>query len=163
MAIIKSMQMNITEEQLVELVEEPFFSKGKDCFQEGLVELMKVGEGHVTGRAIGRKVYFQHLYFSEEDGCLDGECTCPAYNLYGPCKHMAAVGLALMAGDGEYEPSDAYIKRMAFLMQVEEMLMQKSKKELVGLLIDVINHDPENVFLLDEKGFLLMAVDDFWV
>ena len=162
MAVVKKMRMNVTEEQLALLVEEPFFSKGKDCFQEGYVGLMEVSEDHVEAHTVGKRLYSQSLYFSE-DG-LDGECSCPAYNLYGPCKHMAAVGFALMAdSEGEYEPGEVYIQRVEFLVHLEQILKQKEKEELVELLIDIINHDPEKALLLEEQGFLAMAADDFWM
>ncbi|MEL6539207.1 MAG: hypothetical protein AAFP93_00285 [Bacteroidota bacterium] len=155
--------IEITEEQLRELVIEPFFSQGEECFEERMVELLEKDTSKIHGRAIDNTVYFPTLYF--DDGELSGICSCHPFQVYGPCKHMAATGLAWIAKSqhGTYKPSPAYEARMLFFDTVYYILGQKSKKDLVSLLMDVIIDDPKKAFLLREDGALLLADNDFWV
>ena len=154
--------MRITREQLKELVEEPFFSQGERCFQEGMLELLDIEEDRVSARAMGAKCCFSSIY--REYGELAGDCTCTFYTMYDSCKHIAATGLALMAhNQAGYRPSKTYEEQTEFFTGAYRLLSQQSKDTLVTLLMDVINEDPKKILWFEEEGDKLLAESDFWV
>ena len=144
--------MKITQSQLEELIDnDTFFSRGEDYFVDGMVELVSVKEDEVKAESLGSKLYKINLYFDKNSGCLDGNCSCPAFADYGPCKHMTAVGLALIAkNSGGYAPSEEFEYHRDELTSLQKSLMKKSKKELVDILIDVASEYPELYYMLEE-------------
>ncbi len=154
--------MKLTKRQLLELVEEPFFSRGETLCKEGMIEILRDEEDILQASVLGNKVYSPVLALSE--GELQGMCTCTAFREYGPCKHIAAAGLAMIAHEKEdYEPSPEYHNRIALYDRIADALEEKEHAELVDLLMILINTDFENAFraLGDEMDDLLEG-EDFW-
>lgn len=155
--------MIITQEQLMDLVEEPFFSRGIAYLQEGMVAFFEIEQEYVQAQVMDHKAHFVNLNLV--DGELEGDCSCMALHLYGPCKHIAAAGLALIAHNGVgYRPSERYAEMMRFFTTLREALMERDKESLVALLVTLINDDPSKLLCLGaDQAEELLGEHDFWV
>jgi len=106
--------MEITPEELFLFVNKSFLLRGEACCKEGLIELISIEPHQAHAWAVGTKAYKVFLRRIDEK-ILEGDCTCPAFKEFGTCKHLAAVGYALIKHyDGGYEPSEEYFERMSF-------------------------------------------------
>ena len=141
----------LTKQELQHFIEEPYMSRGIDYFNEGNVEVTAISSIQVKGRALGTSVYRVEL--GREENQLTGYCTCPAYENWGPCKHLAAFGLAVLQGkEREHEPSARFKEEVGVYDRVETSLHQKSKSELVDLILEIIADDPDWLNALYECG-----------
>jgi uncharacterized Zn finger protein len=86
--------MRLYHRDIKGLIKEPYLSRGRDYFNKGKVQIISVNESESKSKVAGSTVYRVTLWY---DGpFLSGECSCPAFVYYGPCKHMAATGFALI-------------------------------------------------------------------
>ncbi len=142
--------MRLTDSLISGLIEERYRERGKQYFMQGMVELTKVGETEVKAKCAGTRVYKTLLEL--DHGKLVGECSCPAFEDFGPCKHMAAVAYAVMAKNkAGYAPSEEYEWRKDECERVEKHLMKKSKAELVGLVMQIIDDDPDLKWMVERE------------
>src|SRR5690606_27116197 len=124
------------------LIDECYRQRGREYFAQGMVELIGVTETKVTAKCAGTRLYKTKLEL--KNGALSGECSCPAFEDFGPCKHMAAVCYAVMAKNkAGYAPSEDYEWRKDECERVEKHLMKKSKTELVGMIMQIIDGEPD--------------------
>ena len=144
--------MKITRAQLEELIDDDtFMERGESYFESGAVKLVSIKEKSVEAESLGSRLYQINLYFDKENGYLDGDCSCPAFEDYGPCKHIAATGLALIAQNNDgYNPSEEFEDRRSELTRIRDLLMKKDKKELVDMILKFADDDPEIYYMLDE-------------
>ncbi|WCR59309.1 MAG: hypothetical protein PG978_000745 [Wolbachia endosymbiont of Ctenocephalides felis wCfeF] len=86
--------MRLYHRDIEYLIKEPYLSRGRDYFNKGKVQIISVNESQSKSKVVGSTVYQVTLWY---DGpLLGGECSYPAFVYYGPCKHMAATGFALI-------------------------------------------------------------------
>ncbi|NOX73422.1 MAG: hypothetical protein GXP03_07300 [Alphaproteobacteria bacterium] len=141
--------MNLTKSQLKHYVDERYIERGQDYFNQGLVVLDKVTENHVTAHCAGSHVYKVTLAINGRK--LKGDCTCLAFADFGPCKHIAATALTVIADrDSQYSSSPDTIERVNQHHTIQKRLLGLSKSELVDLLMQFTN-DEEIAWLLDEE------------
>ena len=148
--------MKITRAQLEELIDDDtYFSRGQSYFEDGAVSLISIENDKVKAESLGSRLYEINLYFDKKSGLLDGNCSCPAFEDYGPCKHMVATGLALIANNnGGYNPNEEFEDRRNELTRLRNSLMKKSRKELVDIILKIADDDPEIYYMLDdEEGY----------
>ena len=82
------------------------FARGEAYHREGRVEILAVEPRRVLARIfMGTEDYRVNLLGKGET--IKGECTCPAFDDYGFCKHMVAAGLAANESDSGSEPGGA--------------------------------------------------------
>jgi len=142
--------MKITQEELHSLIKEPYLTRGKAYFRDGLVDLISIKPHQVKAHAVGTRVY--KVILERRDDKIDGDCSCPAFEDFGPCKHMAATGFALLQyDDGGYEPSDEYFNRTEFFNTIERSLAKQTKEELISFILRWINDYPEIMEFLEEE------------
>jgi len=69
----------------------------------------------------------------------------PAFEDFGPCKHIAAVGFALLQQEagGGYEPSGYYFTRVDEYKAAERVLSKFTKQELIAFILQLANDDQE--------------------
>ncbi|MEL6539206.1 MAG: SWIM zinc finger family protein [Bacteroidota bacterium] len=152
--------MEITWEQLNKFVDEPYLSRGEKYCDEGLVGIVKEGKKYVKAQVLGSTMYEVTLRLINKR--LSGECNCPAFEDFGPCKHIAATGLALLKGEN-YVYSPVYERRAQGKSRIEELLIRQAKSKLVALLLPVINENPDMLLQLGEEGAeLLDGGTYFW-
>ena len=143
-------KFTLSKQELSELIEEPYLSRGEDYFLSGSVELLTISSSLVESRALGTRSY--RVVLKRSAGKLDGECTCPAFLDFGPCKHMAATGFALMEHNiNGYIPSETFLEEIQVYDRVEKSLQEKSKEELIHLIMEIIGDDVEWLYQLDEE------------
>jgi uncharacterized Zn finger protein len=133
--------MHLTDSLIATLIDERYRERGKHYFQQGMVELTKISATQVKAKCAGTRVYKTTLKL--DNGTLSGQCSCPAFTDFGPCKHMAAVAYAVMASKkAGYAPSEAYKWRKEEYKHLENQLMKKSKNELIMLIMQILDDDP---------------------
>ena len=92
-------------ETLRELAGDRSFARGKVYFRDGCVQILSLGSKRVVAEVSGTQDYRTVLTGRAED--IDGECSCPAFEDQGFCKHMVATALAAnAAGDGAEGEAD---------------------------------------------------------
>lgn len=134
--------MAISTSKIEKLVDEPYFSRGKSYFLKGLVCITAIQEQGIVAKALGSRLYTISLYLKKAS--LDGNCTCPSFIENGPCKHMAAAGLAWQATrKGNYSPSPQMVEVMSELSRKRRLLAKKTKGELIEMLMDLSYTNPE--------------------
>ena len=67
---------------------------------------------------------------------IKGECTCPAFDDYGFCKHMVATALAANESDHGYEPDGA-----GALARIRAHLADKPNAVLVAMIVELAERD----------------------
>ena len=68
------------------------FVRGEAYHRDGRVEILAVEPRRVLAQVAGTEDYRVNLLGKGET--IKGECTCPAFDDYGFCKHMVATALA---------------------------------------------------------------------
>jgi uncharacterized Zn finger protein len=132
--------MKLTESDLESLIDEPFLERGHRYFRDGVVEVLESGESSASGSVSGSKDYRVTLHLNKGD--LSGHCTCPAYADIGPCKHMAALGYALIAGE-ETDASSPRKGRRTVLECIGEYLEVQPAETLRTLLLQEAARDKQ--------------------
>ena len=142
--------MKLHQEDLQRLVGSPYFERGKAYFKDGLIKFVSIDKAKVTARAAGTGIYTVMLWYKKNE--LDGTCTCVAFREHGPCKHIAATGLALIQHNAVgYKPSQEFNERSERLDEFERFLAKQTKQELVTILLEVAQQFPET---LEEMGYM---------
>lgn len=141
--------MNLTKIELQALVDEPYFSRGEAYFKDGLVDLISIKQNHVRALATGTSIY--KVSFKRKGNLIEGYCTCPAFEDFGPCKHIAATGFALIkCHESGYEPSDEYFERAEFFNAIERALSKQTKEDLIAFILRLTNDYPEIMEMIEQ-------------
>lgn len=134
--------MKLNPQQLTRFVDAKYFNRGKEYFNDGLIKIITRSSSKVTAKVAGTTVYSVILCLAGD--VLGGTCTCPAFTDYGPCKHVAAVGLAVMTTpSGVYELDVYAAERIEEFDDFEKALNRKTKAELIEFIIDLTASYPE--------------------
>ncbi len=113
--------------------EEKILERGWKYFEEG-----RVADPILIDGVVRVKVHGSRSYSVEVDrGRMIFHCSCPYFDTYGNCKHLAAL-LYRLANDPEVESLDETVS----------LLEKKSKKELVILLEGIMRAEPKFRHLL---------------
>lgn len=139
--------MKIRLEDIRSFIQEPYLSRGKEYFSDGLVKLLVVKSNEVKARIAGSSVYTVLLTF--KNNALGGRCSCPAFVDFGPCKHMAATCFALLNTSQPHMNEDAAY-RFDEVEGLEKHLRTLKKTELIELILDAAGKYPE---ILDDYDF----------
>lgn len=130
-------------------MDERYIERGQSYFDQGLIVLNTVTENHTTAHCTGNRVYKIKLTINGRK--LEGYCTCPAFVDFGPCKHIAATALAVMADrNAQYFPSTVAVEKIDQQRTIRKRLLGLRKSELVDLLLQFTD-DEEIDQLLDEE------------
>jgi uncharacterized Zn finger protein len=137
---------------LRELAGDRSFSRGKDYFRDGCVQILSLGSKRVIAEVSGTQDYRTVLTGSGKD--IDGECSCPAFGDQGFCKHMVATALAVnAAGEGAEGEADAALSR------IRAHLKAKPADQLVEMVLDLAGEHPELFRKLDLASVVVDADD----
>jgi len=141
--------MKLTKAQLQRYVDERYIERGQVYFDRGLVVLDTVTDSQAKADCTGSRVYKITLELNGQE--LSGYCTCPAFEDFGPCKHIAATALAVMADKKkQYVASVNTIEQVNEHYAVRKRLLSLSKSELVDLLMKFAD-DEEISWLQDDE------------
>jgi uncharacterized Zn finger protein len=139
--------MKLTKAQLQRYVDERYIQRGQVYFEQGQVVLDTVTDSRTSAVCTGDRIYKITLELNGQE--LSGYCTCPAFEDFGPCKHIAATALAVMADkEKQYAANVDTIERVDEHHAVRKRLFALSKSELVDLLMQ-FSDDEEFSWLLD--------------
>ncbi len=133
---------HLTEKLLQEYItSEKSYARGVGYFQEGVVILDRFDEKSAQGRVAGTQVYRVALNTIKTNE-LSGDCSCPAFQDYGPCKHLAALGLVALAMlENGYAPSEECVERIERQEKFRETLASMDKTELIDLILQHLGDD----------------------
>lgn len=120
---------------LRELAGDKVFARGRDYHRHGQVELLSVEPGRVLARVAGSDDY--RTVLTGSGTTIDGECSCPAFEDWGFCKHMVAAALAANAVGA----NDAGAGEGA-LARIRRHLAAKGADALVEMIVDMAERDP---------------------
>jgi uncharacterized Zn finger protein len=120
---------------LRELAGDKVFVRGQAYHRDGQVEILAIEPGRVLAQVAGTEDYRTEVTGRGED--IGGECSCPAFEGWGFCKHMVAAALAANAVGG-----DAQSEGVGALSRIREHLRQKGVDALVEMILDLAERDP---------------------
>jgi len=140
--------MTLSEAQLNRFVDQRYIDRGREYFERGQVVLETVTDRKVQASCVGGRVYKVSL--ARAGSKLNGTCTCPAFEDFGPCKHIAAVALAVMAAQkSEYTPSRGAVGQVEESRALRERLLALEKPDLVDLVLSLTSEE-DLLWLLDD-------------
>ncbi|WP_369408750.1 SWIM zinc finger family protein [Wolbachia endosymbiont of Pentalonia nigronervosa] len=143
------MRIKLNRAYIKDLIDEPYFSRGEFYFNNGMVHIISVKDYCVKSKVVGSGVYRVTLRYGGKH--LDGECSCPAFENWGPCKHMAATGFALIQYNSHgYQSSSECSDRIDEQNRFEKALRKKTKQELIEIIIRLSDCYPEIIDELED-------------
>ncbi|MGC9515869.1 SWIM zinc finger family protein [Methanocrinis sp.] len=113
--------------------EDKILERGRRCFEEDRVDDPIIVDGVVLAKVHGTATYSVEV----DPERMIFRCSCPYFDTYGNCKHLAAL-LYRLAEDPEVESLDETIRT----------LERRSKKELIALLKSIMRAEPKFRHLL---------------
>lgn len=119
---------------LRELAGAKVFARGEGYHRDGQVEILVIEQGRVLAQVVGTEDYRAELTGHGKD--FDGECTCPAFEDWGFCKHLVATALTVNALRTDE------IDGLGTLTRIRDHLKEKSIDALVGIVMDLVEQDP---------------------
>jgi uncharacterized Zn finger protein len=111
------------------------FARGESYHRDGRVEILAVEPTRVLARVEGTEDYRVNLLGAGET--IRGECTCPAFDDYGFCKHMVATALAANEIGQGVEPVGA-----GAVARIRAHLEDKPNGALVAMIVELAERDP---------------------
>lgn len=119
---------------LRDLAGEKAFARGEAYFRGGQVEILTLEPASVVAQVTGTEDY--RTVLSGRGKKIGGECSCPAFEDWGFCKHMVAVALAANAAGGDRETQGA-----GTLERIRGHLKSKGADALVAMIVDLAERD----------------------
>jgi uncharacterized Zn finger protein len=110
------------------------FTRGEAYHRDGRVEILAIEPRRVLAQVAGTEDYRVNLLGKGET--IKGECTCPAFDDYGFCKHMVAAALAANESDRGPESAGA-----GALARIRAHLADKPNGVLVAMIVEVAERD----------------------
>src|SRR5216683_7847295 len=111
------------------------FERGKDYHADGQVEILSLEPDRVLAQVAGTDDY--RTVLTGRGRKIGGECSCPAFEDWGFCKHMVAAALAANAAG-----SDAEIEGVGALARIRGHLKKKSVDALIEMIMSLAEWDP---------------------
>ncbi|WP_372025198.1 SWIM zinc finger family protein [Tistrella mobilis] len=137
------MKIRIDIDSLLDEIAPSIVSRGERYHHDSRVTTLDADPHRVLARVEGTEPYITRL-FIDRDGHVDGDCSCPAYENYGPCKHMVAVGLTILKTG--LQPDPEIVRARA---RIRTHLKSLDADTLVGIVLDCALTDPELYRRLD--------------
>ncbi len=132
----------ISRATLEDLAGTTAFLRGGEYFSVGAVGRLRVANDKITARVQGTETYQVEL--RDDDGDLDGDCTCPRAADGYFCKHCVAVGLAWLADNSATPKSGAASgkkKRRDPWRDIKAYLTTQPPETMIDLVLDVAQRD----------------------
>ena len=137
------MKTRIDINSLLDEIAPSIVSRGQRYHHEGRVTILDADPNRVLARVEGTEPYITRL-FIDRHGHVDGDCSCPAYENYGPCKHMVAVGLTILKTGLQPDPEIARTQA-----RIRNHLRGVDVETLIGMVLDRALTDPDFYRRLD--------------
>nr|WP_306267221.1 DUF6880 family protein [Pararhizobium sp. IMCC3301] len=127
---------------LREMAGEKVFARGQAYHDAGQVNILAIEPGRVLAQVAGTEDYRTVLR-----GCgakIEGECSCPAFEDWGFCKHMVATAFAANAA-GDNGAADG----AGALGRIRDHLKARGVDALVEMIVELAEWDPALLRKLD--------------
>ncbi|MBR1268318.1 SWIM zinc finger family protein [Bradyrhizobium sp. AUGA SZCCT0222] len=134
-----------------EITGEKVFTRGEVYHRNGQVQILAIKPDRVLAQVTGTEDYRTELAGKGED--IDGNCSCPAFEDRGFCKHMVATALA--ANEFRADEIDG-----GALARIRDHLKEKGIDALVEIIVGLVEQDPTLFRKLDAAAVLLHADDE---
>lgn len=137
---------------LRQLAGEKSFARGETYHRDGRVVLLSIEPARVLAQVAGSEDY--RTVLAGRGKTIDGECSCPAYEDSGFCKHMVATALAANAAD---EKGEAVV--VGALARIRDHLKTIGIDGLVEMIMSLAERDP-TLFRKLEMAAAVVNADD---
>jgi tetratricopeptide (TPR) repeat protein len=134
------------------LASDKVFARGEVYFRDGHVRILALESGRVLAEVEGTEDYRTELTGRGEK--IDGECSCPAFEDWGFCKHMVAAALAANAAGADAEAEGA-----GTASRIRDYLKGKGVDALAEMVVDLAERDPALFRKLDMASAAAHADD----
>jgi uncharacterized Zn finger protein len=111
------------------------FARGEAYHRDRCVEILAIEPERVLAKVAGTEDYRVNLRGADET--IRGECTCPAFDDDGFCKHMVAAALTANESNHGPEPMSA-----GPLARIRAHLADKPNEALVAIIVELAERDP---------------------
>ncbi|MEZ4520820.1 MAG: SWIM zinc finger family protein [Thermomicrobiales bacterium] len=129
----------ISERDIQDRVGAQSFQRGRSYADAGRIIATRRHDNTINGLCLGSVAVPYRLHATlEEEGVVEAECSCPVGH-GGYCKHVAALLLTWL------EHPEAFVEAV----DLESALAEKSKEELIQLLLTVAEGSPQFEQLLE--------------
>ncbi|MGA0601238.1 SWIM zinc finger family protein [Caulobacter sp. KR2-114] len=128
------------------------YERGEAYHRQGLVQVLEMTGERVLAKVEGTQDY--RTVVTDRGGRISGECSCPAFEDRGFCKHMVAV--ALSADEAERDPA---ARRDSPLPRIREHLRAQGVEALVELVVRLAERDRDLFRRLDTASAITGADD----
>lgn len=127
---------DITIKDVQKLFDDEIYLRGERYFESGhIIEIEPEDTSTITGTVEGSNDYSVTIEMDSE-GDISCECSCPCdFN----CKHAAALLLEWVSIKGEYNKE----LKAVYKEPIKDILNEKSKEELIELLIEFLSKHPD--------------------
>lgn len=136
---------------LRDLSGEKVFARGQSYYRDGQVRILDLEAHRVLAQVAGTEDYRTVLAGQGQE--IDGECSCPAYEDWGFCKHMVATALAANAADADGEGIGA-------LARIRDHLKDWDVEALVDMIVGLAERDTALFRRLDLSAAAAHADDE---
>jgi hypothetical protein len=135
-----------------DLAGEKTFARGEAYHRDGHVTILALEKARVLAQVAGTDDYRTEI--TGRGKAIDGNCTCPAFEDRGFCKHMVATALAANEGgeEGETEEPGA-------LSRIRDHLKKKGINAVVEMVVGLAERDPALFRRLDLAATAVRADD----
>jgi len=106
------------------------YSRGEDYFQRGAVHHLYCDGEQLTADVNGTHVY--RVRITNDDGRLDGECSCPVGRDGDFCKHLVALGLTYLD-----RQKNAPAENNKSVFSWKDCLRKCDKDELIKIILEM--------------------------
>ena len=106
------------------------YSRGEEYFQEGAVHHLYCDGEQLTADVHGTHVYRARI--TNDDGRLDGECSCPVGRDGDFCKHLVALGLTYLD-----RQKNAPAEKNKSVFSWKDFLRKCDKDELIQIILEM--------------------------
>ncbi len=115
------------------------YMRGEEYFQDGAVKNLYCDGEQLTADVRGTQVYRARI--TNDNGHLDGKCSCPVGRDGDFCKHLVALGLTYL-----YKQEEALEKKNKSTFSWKEFLQKCDKEELIKIILEM---SPNNAQLVE--------------
>jgi hypothetical protein len=145
-------QPRFDTDALRDLAGEKVFARGNAYHHDGHVQILSLEPQRVLAEVAGTEDY--RTVLTGRGKKIGGECSCPAFDDWGFCKHMVAAALA--AND---VGSDAEAEGVGALARIRDYLKKKGTDALVEMIVDMAERDGSLFRRLDLAAAAVHADD----
>jgi len=138
----------LSKKRLMDLAGDRYYGRGADYFESGAVESLRVWENEARAEVMGNDLYDVRLW--DRNGKVDGNCSCPAFEDFGHCKHFVAAGLALLERVKKGNLSRGGKRGWLTLDGLKALLEREEKPRLVDWLMRIALEENEWFEFLEE-------------